>query len=66
MRVGRRLRAQIDAEQVFGQGFPGIFIAARAARNGSAFIGGLSRSSSELAAKHVGEEASPTAAIGKH
>jgi hypothetical protein len=36
------------------------------ARNGSAFIGGLSRSSSELAANHVGEEASPTAAIGKH
>jgi hypothetical protein len=29
-RVGGWLRAQIDAEQVFGQGFPGVFFAARA------------------------------------
>jgi hypothetical protein len=28
--VGRRFGAEIDAEQVFGQGFPGIFFAARA------------------------------------
>jgi hypothetical protein len=62
--VRRWLGAKINAEQIFGESFPGVFFAARAGAQRIGVHKAFIRSSSEFCGKS--EKTSTTAAIRKH